>query len=138
MLKHFESNEAKIHVSAVIVQEYCDMPEHWEMHESLASWLRKQRIPGMMMVDTRLIVLKLREMGTALGTVIIGGRDVPFVDPNTRNLVAEVSTRTKQTYGHGTLHILVLDMGAKLNTLRCLLKYDVTLTVVPYDHDITT
>lgn len=29
-------------------------------------------------------------------------------------------------------------MGAKLNTLRCLLKYDVTLIVVPHNYDITT
>lgn len=92
----------------------------------------------MMMVDTRSIVLKLREMGTALGKLIIGEQDVPFADPNTRNLVEEVSTTVRRTYGHGTLQILVIDMGAKLNTLRCLLKYDVTLIVVPHNYDITT
>ncbi|EPY43539.1 carbamoyl-phosphate synthase [Angomonas deanei] len=100
--------------------------------------LTRNKIPGMMMVDTRSIVLKLREMGTALGKLVVAGNDVPFVDPNTRNLVAEVSTKTRVTYGHGSLKILVVDMGVKLNTLRCLLKHDVTLIVVPHDYDITT
>ncbi|CAJ1020436.1 Carbamoyl-phosphate synthase small chain, CPSase domain/Glutamine amidotransferase class-I/Peptidase C26/Carbamoyl-phosphate synthase L chain, ATP binding domain/ATP-grasp domain/Carbamoyl-phosphate synthetase large chain, oligomerisation domain/D-ala D-ala ligase C-terminus/MGS-like domain/Arginosuccinate synthase, putative [Leishmania lindenbergi] len=136
--KYFESTNGQVHVSAVVVQEYCDQPDHWEMHETLGQWLRKNKVPGMMMVDTRSIVLKLRDMGTALGKMIVAGNDVPFMDPNTRNLVAEVSTKTRVTHGHGTLRILVIDMGVKLNTLRCLLKHDVTLIVVPHDWDITT
>eukprot|EP00796_Vickermania_ingenoplastis_P007012 gene7012-4974_t len=136
--KFFESPDGKIHVSAVVVQEYCDQPDHWQLYESLGSWLRRNKIPGMMMVDTRSIVTKLRGMGTALGKVVVGGAEVPFDDPNTRNLVAEVSTKIRRTYGHGTIRILVIDMGVKLNTLRCLLKFDVTLIVVPHDWDITT
>lgn len=136
--KHFESPGGKIHVSAVIVQEYCENPDHWENYQSLGSWLKEQKIPGVMMVDTRSIVTKLRGLGTALGKVVINGMDVPFDDPNTRNLVAEVSTKKRVTYGHGTIRILVVDMGVKLNTLRCLLKFDVTLIVVPHDWDIST
>nr|AGT02703.1 glutamine-hydrolysing carbamoyl-phosphate synthase [Strigomonas galati] len=138
MIKYFESHGGKIHASAVVVQEYCDQPDHWELYETLGEWLRRNKIPGMMMVDTRSIVLKLRDMGTALGKIVVAGNDVPFMDPNTRNLVAEVSTKTRTTYGHGSLTILVIDMGVKLNTLRCLLKHDVTLIVVPHDYDITT
>lgn len=136
--KYFESPNGHIHVSAVVVQSYCDQPDHWQLYETLGQWLRRCKIPGMMMVDTRSIVTKLRGMGTALGKMIIGSHDVPFEDPNTRNLVAEVSTRQRTTYGHGTIKILVIDMGVKLNTLRCLLKFDVTLIVVPHDWDIST
>ncbi|RNF01675.1 CAD protein isoform X4 [Trypanosoma conorhini] len=137
MTKYFESPNGKIHVSAVVVSEYCEDPAHWQMHETLGQWLRRNKIPGLMMVDTRHIVLKLRDMGTALGKIVVNDLNVPFLDPNTRNLVAEVSTKTRLTYGHGTLVILVIDMGVKLNSLRCLLKYDVTLVVVPHDWDIT-
>lgn len=138
MTKYFESTGGKIHVSAVVVQEYCDQPDHWDAAQTLGQWLRENKIPGMMMVDTRSIVVKLRDMGTALGKLVFPDHDVPFMDPNTRHLVAEVSTKTRRTYGHGTLTILVIDMGVKLNTLRCLLKYDVTIVVVPHDWDITT
>ncbi|CCW64988.1 unnamed protein product [Phytomonas sp. EM1] len=138
LTKYFESFHGQIHVSGVLVQQYCENPDHWESCENLSQCLRRNKIPGMMMVDTRHIVLRLREMGTALGKLLIKGEDVPFMDPNTRNLVAEVSTKTRATYGHGTLIILVIDMGVKLNSLRCLLKYDVTLVVVPHDWDITT
>lgn len=135
--KYFESVDGKIHVSAVVVSEYCENPAHWQMYETLGQWLKRNKVPGIMMVDTRHIVLKLRDMGTALGKVIVGGVDVPFDDPNTRNLVAEVSLKGRRTYGHGRLIILVIDMGVKLNSLRCLLRYDVTLIVVPHDWDIT-
>lgn len=135
--KHFESADGVIHASAVIVQNYCEQPDHWQMFESLGHWLKRSKVPGMMMVDTRNIVTHLRGMGTALGKVVIGGKDLAYDDPNTRNLVAEVSTKVPHTYGHGTIRILVIDMGVKLNTLRCLLKFDVTLVVVPHDWDIT-
>lgn len=43
-------------------------------------------------IDTRELTKKIREHGTMLGKVIVDGDgDVPFDDPNTRNLVAEVS-----------------------------------------------
>ncbi|RHW72652.1 glutamine hydrolysing (not ammonia-dependent) carbomoyl phosphate synthase [Trypanosoma brucei equiperdum] len=135
--KYFESMNGEIRVSALVVCECCEEPSHWQMYETLGAWLKRNKVPGIMMVDTRSVVLRLREMGTALGKVVINGADVPFVDPNTRNLVEEVSTTAPQSYGHGTLRILVIDMGVKLNSLRCLLRYDVTLTVVPHDWDIT-
>ena len=43
-------------------------------------------------IDTRELTKKIREHGTLLGTLIIDGDDdLPFEDPNKRNLVAEVS-----------------------------------------------
>lgn len=43
-------------------------------------------------IDTRELTKKIREHGTLLGKVIIDGdNDLPFEDPNKRNLVAEVS-----------------------------------------------
>lgn len=46
-------------------------------------------------VDTRQLTKKIREHGTILGKIIIDGEqeEVPFVDPNARNLVAEVSCK---------------------------------------------
>ena len=136
--KHFESQDGKIWVSGVVVSELCTEPEHWQNLQSLHSWLKSQGVPGVMMVDTRNLVLRLRELGTALGKIDLEGHDpVPFNDSNVRNLVAEVSTHEKRTYGSGSLKILCLDMGVKLNTLRCFLNYDVQITVVPHNHDVT-
>ena len=43
-------------------------------------------------IDTRELTKKIREHGTLLGKLIIDGdSDMPFEDPNKKNLVAEVS-----------------------------------------------
>lgn len=38
------------------------------------------------------------------------------------------------TLGNGSIRLLAVDCGMKYNQLRALLKHDVTVTVVPWDH----
>ncbi|KAL1901872.1 Carbamoyl-phosphate synthase [Sporothrix stenoceras] len=72
---------------------------------------------------------------------------VDWVNPNKKNLVAEVSIREPKLYlapadkalkhpSGRTLRILCLDVGMKYNQLRCFLKRGVEVLVVPYDYDI--
>lgn len=44
-------------------------------------------------IDTRQLTKKIREHGTILGKIVVdeASEEVPFIDPNIRNLVAEVS-----------------------------------------------
>ncbi len=46
-------------------------------------------------VDTRQLTKKIREHGTILGKIVVGEEEeeIPFVDPNACNLVAEVSCK---------------------------------------------
>ena len=46
-------------------------------------------------VDTRELTKKIRESGTILGKIVVDGEKeaVDFLDPNMRNLVAEVSRK---------------------------------------------
>jgi carbamoylphosphate synthase large subunit/anthranilate/para-aminobenzoate synthase component II len=61
-----------------------------------------------------------------------------FDDPNKRNLVAEVSTKTVKVFGEGlTPKIIAYDCGMKYNIIRYLVHtYKVELTVVPYNYDL--
>ena len=61
-----------------------------------------------------------------------------FEDPNKRNLVAEVSTKTIQIYGKGnTPSIVAYDCGMKFNIIRYFVEtHKVQLTVVPFDYDL--
>ncbi|CAK7564461.1 MAG: Carbamoyl-phosphate synthase [Sporothrix epigloea] len=71
-----------------------------------------------------------------------------WVNPNEKNLVAEVSLDTPKLYkppagvtlqqhpSGRTLRILCLDVGMKYNQLRCFLKRGVEVLVCPYDYDI--
>lgn len=132
----FESHQGRIYISALVIGEYCEEPSHWQAVRTLADWLIERRVPAIFGVDTRSIVLKLREAGTALGKVVVAGADVAFVDPNKLHLVREVSTKYPVEYGNGNITILCIDMGIKLNTIRCFLKHFVRFRVVPFDWDI--
>jgi carbamoyl-phosphate synthase/aspartate carbamoyltransferase len=61
-----------------------------------------------------------------------------FSDPNARNLVAEVSTKTINVYGaSNSPSILAYDCGMKHNIIRYLVdEHKVKLTVVPFDYDL--
>ena len=61
-----------------------------------------------------------------------------FDDPNKRNLVAEVSTKTIQIYGKGNSpRILAYDCGMKFNIIRYLVDtHNVELMVLPFDYDL--
>jgi carbamoyl-phosphate synthase/aspartate carbamoyltransferase len=63
-----------------------------------------------------------------------------FVDPNKRNLVAEVSTKEIVVYGKGqTPKIIAYDCGMKYNIIRYLVDTNkVELTVVPFNYDLKT
>ena len=65
--------------------------------------------------------------------------EVGFVDPNLRNLVAEVSTKSIRTYNEGgdKPTIVAIDCGMKHNIVRYFVEtHDVTLIVVPFDYDL--
>ena len=61
-----------------------------------------------------------------------------FDDPNKRNLVAEVSTKTVQIYGKGNSpRILAYDCGMKFNIIRYLVDtHNVELMVLPFNYDL--
>lgn len=133
--KRFESE--RIQVSGMIVSEYSENNSHWETTRSLGEWLKAEKIPAITGIDTRTLTQKIRTVGSILGTV----RKTPekpdhFYDPNAINLVAEVSIKKPITYKAGKKHIAVVDCGMKLNILRSFLKRGVTVTRVPWNHDI--
>lgn len=84
-----------------MVGEICDTPSHWQMARTLSQWLGTNGIPGICGIDTRALTQRLRERGSILGHIVMGLNPAPsqslsFVDPNTRNLVAEVSIKVGQ------------------------------------------
>lgn len=69
--------------------------------------MEQQNVPGIQGIDTRELTKKIRERGTMLGRIVY---DLPLptaikiVDPNTRNLVSEVSIKVQ--YNVGILEIV--------------------------------
>ncbi|KAG2215504.1 hypothetical protein INT46_006764 [Mucor plumbeus] len=73
-------------------------------------------------------------------------QDVDWVDPNKRNLVAEVSIKEPRIYypdpakaiktpSGRTMRIIAVDIGMKYNQIRCFVFRGVELKIVPWDYD---
>jgi carbamoyl-phosphate synthase small subunit len=135
LYKYFESYA--LHISGLIICDYTATYSHWNADKSLGEWLKEYRIPGIYGIDTRALTKILREQGTMLGKVVFNGDNIDFYDPNKDNLVAQVSTNERKIYGSGRYRILLIDCGVKYNIIRNLLKRDTTITVVPWDWDIS-
>ncbi|XP_055728633.1 CAD protein-like isoform X4 [Salvelinus fontinalis] len=136
--KWFESS--KIHAAALIVGEVSQNPSHWSSAMSLDQWLKEQGIPGLEGVDTRSLTKKIREKGTMLGKLVVDGTleaNVPFDNPDQRNLVKEVSMKEPLVFNpSGTVRITAVDCGIKYNQIRCLCQRGACVTVVPWDHPL--
>ena len=143
--RFFESD--KIHIKALIVSDYSFEYSHWNAVKSLDEWLKEYNIPAIYGVDTRQITKIIRERGVMLGKVeneeqynsqLSTLNSQLFDDPNTRNLVAEVSCKEVETYGSGDTKIVLVDCGCKYNIIRCLVDRGATVIRVPWDYDFTT
>ncbi len=130
----FESD--RIHIAGLIISDYSQRFSHWNAAVSLGQWLHDNQVPALFGIDTRALTKTLRESGSMLGKIIIGEEDVNWFDPGQHLLPPRVSIGGKHVYGAGKHRILLVDCGLKQNIVRSLLKHDVQLIRVPWDHDL--
>lgn len=83
----------KIQVAGLVISDLAIKPNHHLMTQTLDNWMIDEGIPGIYDIDTRALTKKLREKGVMLGKIVADGKDVKFRDPNSENLVANVSTK---------------------------------------------
>jgi len=132
--KRFESG--KIQVQGLVVSEYSENYSHWDAKKSLGDWLKKEGIPAITGIDTRMLTQKLRTKGSMLGKIVIDKTPEPEpYDPNLENLVDLVSPRRPKLYKKGRKKIICIDCGMKNNILRSLLARNLTVLRVPWNYD---
>ena len=135
--RYFES--AGVHISALVVAHYSAFHSHWTSTRSLGEWLARTASRRSTRVDTRAHAPAARERRATLGTIAaMGSPTPPLHEPNTTNLVAQVSTKQTRVFGEGlTPRILAFDCGIKYNIIRYLVEpWRVQLTLVPFDYDL--
>ncbi len=123
----------KPHAKAVLMRE-ARGPE-W------TDWLRERGIVGLTGIDTRSLVLHLRDGGAMRGAAASGGdpqevlaqvRTEPAMTG--RSLVAAVSCTDPYVYGaNGDGDVAVVDYGLKRSILKRLVKAGARVTVYPHD-----
>ena len=130
----------KIHVSAIIVSDYCEEYSHWNAKESLAAWLQREKVPGITGIDTRELTKVLRSHGVMMGKIIFDDEpnNIPEADYEGVNFVDRVSCKEVIRYNVGAdKKVVLVDCGVKANIIRCLINRGVEVIRVPWDYDYT-
>jgi carbamoyl-phosphate synthase small subunit len=108
-----------------------------------ASWLREHGLVGLEGVDTRSLVLRLRESGAMRAAAVADDAELAVADAleqvraqpemEGQALVAGVSTPEPYVFrAEGSPHVAVVDYGAKRSIMRRLAKSGAAVTVVPH------
>ena len=133
------SESRRTHATAVVMRE-ARGPE-W------TDWLHDQGVVGLTGVDTRSLVLHLREAGAMRAAAVAGDHDTDEVLRAVREqpamagaaLVAQVSTKEPYTFSDsGAARIAVVDFGCKRSILRRLEQNGAAVDVFPHDVDADT
>ena len=149
--------EGKSFAKGYVVHELIDTPSNFRSEGKLDAFLKEQGIPGICGVDTRALTRLIRENGVMNACLYqssefkVQSANMPGLPERIReyqvkNAVAEVSTKEMLEFGPGsptsaacscaegeTLHVVLIDYGAKRNIIRCLVKRGCRVTVVPHD-----
>ena len=149
--------EGKSFAKGYVVHELIDTPSNFRSEGKLDAFLKEQGIPGICGVDTRALTRLIRENGVMNACLYqssefkVQSSNMPGLPERIReyqvkNAVAEVSTKEMLEFGPGsptsaacscaegeTLHVVLIDYGAKRNIIRCLVKRGCRVTVVPHD-----
>jgi carbamoyl-phosphate synthase small subunit len=130
------SESRRTHARAVLMREA--RGPQW------TDWLHEQGVVALTGVDTRSLVLHLREAGAMRGAVVVGDDDVEEVVAAVHTqpamagaaLVAGVSTPDRYTFtSDGAVRVAVVDYGCKRSILRRLAANDAAVDVYPHDVD---
>jgi carbamoyl-phosphate synthase small subunit len=133
------SESGRVHVRGAVMRE--------ARGPGWTDWLHERGVPALTGVDTRSLVLHLRERGAMGGVVVAGGGSVDEAvravrerpSMKGRALVAEVSTREPFVYSDvGRVDVAVVDYGCKRSILRRLAGAGAAVTVYPHDVDADT
>jgi carbamoyl-phosphate synthase small subunit len=105
-------------------------------------WLHERGIVGLSGIDTRSLVLRLREAGSMRAAVVSGEESVEEVVREVRSqpsmagraLVRDVSTGERYEFNEkGRVRVAVIDYGCKRSILRRLAAAGAAVTVFPHD-----
>ena len=141
-----------IHVKGLVVADFSEKYSHWNAKESLAEWLKREKIPAITGIDTRRLTQRLRESGVMRGRIIISENSdySEHSDYGSINWVEQVSCKEVITYKPDptaaansslfALHssfprVVLVDCGVKANIIRCLVNRGVEVIRVPWDYD---
>lgn len=131
----FESID--IALDGIIVSSCCKTPSNFRKQITLDELLKEKEIPGIENIDTRMLVLKIRTLGTLKCTLENEDCNVSEVikklkeTPYRKDQTECVMTKKIYEIPTGGKRVVVMDFGVKLNIIHNLLARKLSLVVVP-------
>ena len=130
-----------VFLNGLIVQNL-NPPSSWRSRQSLDDLLKKSSRPILSGVDTRRLVLHIREKGTQKAWLHADGTDLSVEEAVAKarawsgldglDCAAQVAAAKPYNWSdNGSLHVVVIDCGVKYNILRLLAENGFRVTVVP-------
>ena len=132
---------ASVHARALVCSEYCREPSDMYAGKTIDEFLKDHKVPGIAGVDTRDLVIKIRNGGTLKGAITEDRDSIPDLiekikaspAPSEGNLVGEVSCKEILEFdSNKEITVGLLDCGEKDGILKELRnRYNVVM--FPYD-----
>jgi carbamoyl-phosphate synthase small subunit len=135
-----DKEREKPHLKSLIVRSYSRYYSNWRAEESLADFLNKENILGIEEVDTRALVLHIRQFGCLRG-------GISTIDLNKESLLEKVRLSPKieeqdlvkevtcsqiiELKRNGSPLIVVIDYGVKKSIIDKLLELEARVIIVP-------
>ncbi len=140
-----DNESSKPYAKGIIIN--CDIsdPSNYRSILHLDAWLKKNNVPGICNIDTRLITNRIRSKGAPKGGIIEGPinnkKTASFLKEikkwkglNGLDLAIDVSRKDVKIYKtkkSSKLKVVAIDYGIKQNILNCLLDLNLEVILVP-------
>ena len=140
-----DNESSKPYAKGIIIN--CDIsdPSNYRSILHLDAWLKKNNVPGICNIDTRLITNRIRSKGAPKGGIIEGPinnkKTASFLNEikkwkglNGLDLAIDVSRKDIKIYKtkkSSKLKVVAIDYGIKQNILNCLLDLNLEVILVP-------
>ncbi|MFN8634609.1 MAG: glutamine-hydrolyzing carbamoyl-phosphate synthase small subunit [Chloroflexota bacterium] len=136
-------------LTALLVRELADLPNHWDSYEDLSAYLARWDVPGLEGIDTRALTRRLRSRGALRAVIRQAGprgfsaddlerlrEEAREVTPlSEKLLIPEVSTISPlpDDGSGGRGRIVLIDYGYKANIARSLQRRGAEVELLTWD-----
>ena len=135
-----ESNQSQI--KGLVVKKFAHhFSRYGDQNELLQDFLIKDNIVGIKDIDTRELIIHIRENGAQNAIISSEDKTIDELEellaksPKMKGLELASKVSTKQVYdsGNGEHRIALIDFGVKKNIIRCLVERNCIVKVFPYN-----
>lgn len=121
----YDFQDLSTSIVGLVVEDYTDCPSHWQVQETLATYLEKQGIPAIFGVDTRALVKRIRKHGSMYGSICdaaVSTEDMVHLlkekQGGKQRLVDQVATKQSYMLPGKKERIVIVDFGVKKSILK--------------------